>query len=89
MESSIIGITTREKAIIIVNNMDISLRIALGHTLEATTKKKLSQSTCFIYLKTDHISKHFPTRSNAFNCEFDKGQGKVDVEHIRDEMNKI
>ena len=39
-------------------------------------------------LKTGHISKHFPTRSKEPNFEFNKGKGKVDVEHIRGEMNK-
>ena len=37
MDTSIIGITTQQKAIIIVKNMDISLRTALGHTSMATT----------------------------------------------------
>ena len=32
-----IGITTQDKAIIIVKNMDISLRIALGYTSVVTT----------------------------------------------------
>ena len=43
---------------------------------------------CFSYLKTGHISKHCPTRSKVPSCEFDKGKGKEDVEHIRGEMNK-
>ena len=37
MDTFIIGITTQDKAIIIVKNMDISLRIALGHTSIVTT----------------------------------------------------
>ena len=48
----------------------------------------LSQTICFGYLKTIHINKHCPTRSKAPNCEFNKGKGKVDAEHIRGEMNK-
>ena len=51
-------------------------------------KRWLSQTTCFICLKTSHISKYCPTRSKAPSCEFDKGKGKEDVEHIRDEMKK-
>ena len=37
METFIIGITAQDKAIIIVKNMDIFLRIALGHTSVVTT----------------------------------------------------
>ena len=48
----------------------------------------LSQTTCFSYLRTSHISKHCPTRSKVPNSEFNKGKEKVDVEHIRGEMNK-
>ena len=51
-------------------------------------KRWLSQTTCFSCLKISHISKHCPTRSKAPSCEFDKGKGKVDVEHIRDEIKK-
>ena len=43
----------------------------------------LSQTTCFSCLKIDHINKHCPTRSKAPSCEFDKGKGKTNVEHIR------
>ena len=50
--------------------------------------KWLSQTTCFSCLKTSHINKHFPTRSKAPCCEFSKGKGKVDIEHIRDEIKK-
>ena len=50
--------------------------------------KWLSQITCFSYLKIGHISKHFPTRSKAPNSKFNKEKGKVDVEHIRGEINK-
>ena len=39
-------------------------------------------------MKTGHISKYCPTRSNVASCEFDKGKVKVDVEHITNEMNK-
>ena len=48
----------------------------------------LSQTTCFRCLKIGHINKYCPTRSKAPNSEFIKGKGKVDVEHIRGEMNK-
>ena len=48
----------------------------------------LSHTTCFSCLKIGHISKYCPTRSKAPNSEFNKGKGKVDVEHIRGEMNK-
>ena len=48
----------------------------------------LSQTTCFSYLKTSHISKYFPTESKAPNCEFNKGKCQADVEHIKGEMNK-
>ena len=46
----------------------------------------VSQTTCFSCHKIGHIRKNCPTRSKAPNFEFDKG--KVDVEHIRNEMNK-
>ena len=36
METFIIGITTQDKDVIIVKNMDISLRIVLGQTLVVT-----------------------------------------------------
>ena len=48
----------------------------------------LSQTTCFSYLKTSHISRHCPTKSKAPSCELDKGKGKMNVKHIRVEMNK-
>ena len=48
----------------------------------------LSQTTCFSYLKTSHVSKHCPTRSKAPNFEFNKGKCIADVEHTRGEMNK-
>ena len=51
-------------------------------------KRWLSQTTCFSYLKIGHISRHCPTKSKAPSCELDKGKGKVNVEHIRDGMNK-
>ena len=72
-------------AIIIVKNMDISLRIA---SISGNYKRWLSQTTCFSCHKTSHISKHCPTRSKAPSCEFFKGKGKVDVEHIKNDMNK-
>ena len=67
-----------------------------GHILEncirthfsGDYKRWLSQTTCFSYHKTSHINNHCPTRSKAPNSEFDKGKGKVDVEHIRKKMNK-
>ena len=48
----------------------------------------LSQTTCFGYLKTRLISKYCPTKLKAPNSEFNKGKGKVDVEHIKGEMNR-
>ena len=48
----------------------------------------LSQTTCFIYLKAGHISKHCPISSKATNSEFNKGKGKVAVENTRGDMNK-
>ena len=42
----------------------------------------------FSFLKIGHIRKYCPTRSKAPNPKFNKGKGKVDVEHIRGEMNK-
>ena len=51
-------------------------------------KRWLSQTTCFSYSKTRHISKHCPTKLKAQSCEFDKGKGKANVEHIREVMNK-
>ena len=38
MDTSITRITTQDKAVIIAKSMDMSLRIVLGHTLEATAK---------------------------------------------------
>ena len=48
----------------------------------------LSQTTCFRCLKTSHISKNFPTRSKEPKSEVNKEKAKVDVEHIRAEMNR-
>ena len=67
-----------------------------GHILENCIRtlfsgnynRWLSQTTCFSYLKIGHIRKYYPTRSKAPNSKFNKGKGKVDVEHIRGEMNK-
>ena len=42
----------------------------------------------FQLLKIGHISMKCPTKSKAPSCEFDKGKGKVNVEHIKEEMNK-
>ena len=56
--------------------------------ITAELVKLLSEITCFSYHKTSHISKHCPTRSKAPNSKLNKGKGKVDVEHIRNEMNK-
>ena len=47
----------------------------------------MSQTTCFSCLKTGHINKHCPTRSKAPNFEFKKGKGRIDIEHIRGEMD--
>ena len=66
-----------------------------GHILEnyirthfsGNYNRWLSQTTCFNCLKIRHISKNFPTKSKASNSEFNKGKGKVDVEHIKGEMN--
>jgi hypothetical protein len=49
-------------------------------------KKWFSQTTCFSYLKISHINRYCPTRSKAPICEFNKG--KVDIEDVRNEMNK-
>ena len=48
----------------------------------------LSQTTCFSYLKTGHISRNCPTRSKAPSSELNKGKGKVDVEEVKVHMNK-
>ena len=48
----------------------------------------LSQTTCFNCLKTSHINRHCPTKSKAPSSKFDKRKGKVNFEHIREEMNK-
>ena len=39
-------------------------------------------------MKNGHTSRNFSTRSKADISEFKKGKGKVDVENVRDEMNK-
>ena len=87
MKTLITRIITQDIVVIIVKNMDMFLRIILGH-FSGNYKRWLSQTTCFSYLKTSHISRYCPTRSKAPSCEFDKGKGKTSVEHIRDEMNK-
>ena len=48
----------------------------------------MSQTTCFSYLKTSHISRNCPTQSKAPSSEFKKGKENVDVENVRDKMNK-
>ena len=42
----------------------------------------------FSCLKTSHISRNCPTRAKAPKLEANKGKEKVDVEHIRVEMNR-
>ena len=42
----------------------------------------------FSYLNIGHISRYCPTRSKETSCEFDKGKVKIDIENIKDEMNK-
>ena len=51
-------------------------------------QKWLSQTAYFSRLKTSHISRYCPTESKTPSCEFDKGKGKENVEHIREEMSK-
>ena len=48
-------------------------------------KRWLSQTTCFSCHKTGHIKKNCPTSSKAPISKFDKG--KIEVEHIGNEMN--
>ena len=48
----------------------------------------LSQTTCFNFLKIGHVSRYFPTKSKAYKLEVKKGKEKVDVEHIKAEMNR-
>ena len=48
----------------------------------------LSQTTCFSCLKTGHVSRNCPTKSKASSSEFSNGKAKIDVGHIRSEMNK-
>ena len=48
----------------------------------------LIRTTCFSCLKTGHINRNCPTRSKAPSFEVNKGKEKVDVEHIRVEMNR-
>ena len=45
-------------------------------------------TTCFSCLKIGHISRNFPTRSKAPKSKVNKEKEKVDVEHIKGEMNK-
>ena len=46
----------------------------------------MSQTTCFSCHKTGHVRKNFPTRSKAPKSKFEKG--KIEVEKVRNEMNK-
>ena len=68
-----------------------------GHIPENFIRKNFSgnynrwlcQTTCFKCLKAQHISKFCLTKSKAPSSKFNKGKEKVDVEHIRGEMNRI
>ena len=83
MTNFITGIIIQDIAVIIFKNMDLFLRIVLGHT-----SKVVESNHMFQLFEDYHISRYFPTKSKAPSCEFDKGKGKEDVEHIKDEMNK-
>ena len=48
----------------------------------------LSQTTFFSCLKTRHLSRYCPKRAKAPKLEVNKGKEKIDVEHIRVEMNR-
>ena len=88
MKTLITRIIIQDIVVIIVKNMDMFLKIVLGHTSVVITNRWLIQTACFSYLKTGHINRYCPTKSKAPSCEFDKGKGKANVEHIGDEMNK-
>ena len=86
MTTLTIGITIQDTTIIIVKNMDTSLRTALEKNFRGNYSRWLSQTTCFSCHKIGHVRKNFPTRSKAPKFEFD--QGKTEVENFRNEMNK-
>lgn len=48
----------------------------------------LSETTCFSYLNTGHVSKNYPTRSLASSNGKNKGKEKVNVEKVKVQMNK-
>ena len=54
--------------------------------LRGNYKRWLNQTTCFSCHKIGHVRRDFPTRSKAPKSEFDKG--KIEVDNVRNEMNK-
>ena len=50
--------------------------------------RRLIQTTSFSCLKIGHISRYFPARAKAPKSEVNKGKEKVDVEHIKVEINR-
>lgn len=51
-------------------------------------KRCLSQTTCFSFLETRHVSRNCPTKAKTPKVEVNKGKGKVDEEYIRVDMKK-
>ena len=48
----------------------------------------LNQTTYFSCLKTGHVSRNYPTKLKAPKTKINKGKEKVDVQHIRENMNR-
>ena len=86
METLIIKIKIQGIVVTTFKSMDIFLSIRKH--FRSDCKRWLSQTTCFSYFKTSHISQYCPTRSKEPSCEFNKGKGKANIEYVQNEINK-
>lgn len=87
MEILMIGIITQGTVLTIAKSMVIFLKIAQEHIL-GNYNRWLNEIVCFSCLKTSHVSKNCLSRSPTSSNEFNIGNGKVDAEKVKMQMNK-
>ena len=88
MDTTTIGITIPGRAVITCQEYGHVPKNCIRTHFKLNYNRWLSHTTCFSCLKTGHISRYFPTRAKAPKSEVNRGKEKVDVEHIRVEMNR-